>query len=598
MNKFCKIAILLGLWSISASLFEVRASIDFTEFHTPVQMDNELTNLAATHSSIAQIFTIGNSVEGRPIRGIKITNNVAIDDPAKGDLVFIGTQHAREWMAAEMELFLAEYLVTHYATDLNLQACMNNLQIWIIPVANPDGYVFSAASPANRLWRKNRRNNMDGTFGVDINRNFSYQWGLDSGSSPVSSDETYRGPFAFSEPEAVHLRDFVQSRHNPKAIVSYHSPAEVVLRPWRYVNTLAPGEPTLQYVVQDMINRIAAVHGRTYGTSLGYNSSGSTLDYFWGEMRLMALTPELRSNAGGFDPPPSEIIPNNEENLPAALALIKDAGCRTLWIKDYGGDTGVEPSAVWLGDHWSHAFWTSPDVWTDVDPPPAGGTVPLHVRVHNDKPVTQHSCIVRAYYTDPRVSLEFPNPGAVLIGEQTVDLPSGDTTVDFSWHVPSGTNIWGEHHWCVGALVYHPDDKPLTNQIQRTSNIGGRNFQTVEVEAGGNLFVGITNLLDVPAEFIVKVDPKSLPPGWRVEIPEVQKARKPSRKALLLHVQNNVLSPGESFAQPIRIVAPKNMRRGSAADINISGVLLPLVPGKRVPMGNGYTFRVTKRKGS
>ncbi|HKP39224.1 MAG TPA: hypothetical protein VJT71_20365, partial [Pyrinomonadaceae bacterium] len=252
---------------------------------------------------------------------------------------------------------------------------------------------------------------------------------------------------------------------------------------------------------------------------------------------------------------------------------------------------------VWLGDHWSHAFWTSPDVWADVDPPPAGGTVPLHVRVRNDKPVTMHNSIVRAYYTDPRVSLEFPNPGAVLIGEQIVDLPSGNTTVDFSWHVPSGTNIWGEHHWCVGAVVSHPDDKPLTNQIQRTSNIGGRNFQTVEVEAITKLFVGVTNLLDVPAEFVVKVDPKSLPPGWRVEVPPVRQTRKLSRKALLLHVQNNVLAPGESVAQPIRIVAPANMRRGAVVDIDVSGVLLPLVPGKRVPMGNGYTFRVVKSKG-
>ncbi|HKP35424.1 MAG TPA: M14 family metallopeptidase, partial [Pyrinomonadaceae bacterium] len=337
MKRFCGAAIFAGLWLISASLGEVRASIDFTQFHTPVQMDNELTNLATTHSSIAQIFTIGNSVEGRPIRGIKITNNVAIDDANKGDVVFIATQHAREWIAAEMALYLAEYLVTHYSTDPALQACMNNLQIWIIPVANPDGYVYSASAPRRRLWRKNRRNNGDGTFGVDINRNFSYQWGLDSGSSPISSDDTYRGPSAFSEPEASHFRDFVQARHNPRLLVSYHSAAEVILRSWRYTNAAAPGESTLAFVQQDMINRIAAVHGHTYGTSIGYNSSGSTLDYFWGEMRMIALTPELRGPS--FDPPPAQIIPNNEENLPAALALITDAGCRTLWIKDYSGDT-------------------------------------------------------------------------------------------------------------------------------------------------------------------------------------------------------------------------------------------------------------------
>jgi hypothetical protein len=206
-----------------------------------------------------------------------------------------------------------------------------------------------------------------------------------------------------------------------------------------------------------------------------------------------------------------------------------------------------------------------------------------------------HSSTVRAYYTDPRVSLEFPNPDSVLIGEQVVDLPAGDTTLDFSWHVPSGTNIWGEHHWCVGATVTHADDKPLTTQIQRTSNIGGHNFETVPLEALNKLFVGVTNFLKVPAEFIVRVDPKTLPRGWRVEIPPMPQ-RQLSRKALLLHVQNNVLEPGERIAQPIRIVPPANLSKDSAVDIDISGVLLPLVPGKRVPVGNGYTFRVTNRK--
>jgi len=587
------------MWSaallVCSGSIEVRASIDFSNFHTPTQMDNELTNLATSHPSLAQIFTIGNSVEGRPIRGIKISSTVAIDDATKGDVIFIATQHAREWMATEMALYLAEYLITHYSTDPALQSCMNNLQIWIIPVANPDGYVYTASDPSRRFWRKNRRNNGDGTFGVDINRNFGYEWGLSSGSSGITSDETYRGPFAFSEPEAYHLRDFVQARPNPRFLVSYHSAAEVILRSWRYTNAAAPGETTLAFVQQDMINRIAAVHGHTYGTSIGYNSSGSTLDYFWGEMRVIALTPEERTAAGDFAPPPSEIIPNNEENLPAALALIKDAGCRTLWIKDYSGDTGTEPSAVWLGDHWSHAFWTSPDIWTDTDPPLAGSTVPLHVRVHNDSAATMHSSTVRAYYTDPRVSLEFPNPDSVLIGEQVVDLPAGDTTLDFSWHVPSGTNIWGEHHWCVGATVTHADDKPLTTQIQRTSNIGGHNFETVPLEALNKLFVGVTNFLKVPAEFIVRVDPKTLPRGWRVEIPPMPQ-RQLSRKALLLHVQNNVLEPGERIAQPIRIVPPANLSKDSAVDIDISGVLLPLVPGKRVPVGNGYTFRVTNRK--
>lgn len=578
------------------------AVIDFTNFHTPAQIDSELTNLAATHPTIAQIFTIGTSVEGRPIRGIKISDNVATNESDEGDVVFVGLHHAREWISAEVSLYLAEYLLTHYATDASLQACMNNLEIWIIPVLNPDGYIYSASSSANRCWRKNRRNNGDGTFGVDLNRNYSFQWGLGSGSggSPNTYDDTYRGPSAFSEPETTALRDFVGTLQNPKAVVSYHSYSELFLRPWSYTTADPPGEPTLAFIAQNNISRIAAVHAHTYSETIWYQSFGEATDFFWNETRLAGFTPELRpasatgpGSCAGFAPFPTEIIPTAEENLPAALALIKDAGCRILWIKDHNTDNGVEPSAVWTGSGWSQAFWVSPDIWSVPAPPlTAGSVVTLNVRVHNDSATTMNGSTVRAYYTDPRVALEFPNPAAILIGQQTPNLAPGDTTVSFSWTVPTGTNIWGEHHWCVGAIVSHPDDRPLTTQIQRSNNIGGRNFETTEALTSQNLTVAVTNFLEVPAEYFVTVDRKTLPKGWEVIVPRIPPKAKPNRKALLLGVKGNIIEPGETIVQPVRVVVPPYSKKGEATDIHVSGVLVPLVPGKRIPVGNGYTFRV------
>jgi hypothetical protein len=199
---------------------------------------------------------------------------------------------------------------------------------------------------------------------------------------------------------------------------------------------------------------------------------------------------------------------------------------------------------------------------------------------------------VAAYYTDPRISLEFPNPGAVLIGEQTTNLTPGDTTVSFNWVVPKGTNSWGERHWCVGAIVSHPDDRPLTTQIQLSNNIGGRNFQTTEMLASQTLSVAIENFLEVPAEYIVNVDRKSLPRGWEVIIPPAPQRRKLNRKAQLLGVKNNVIEPGDTIVQPFRVIVPKAAKKGTVADVHISGALVPLVPGKRLPIGNGYTFRV------
>jgi len=570
--------------------------IDFTQFHTPASLSSDLSGLAAAHPTLAQMVTIGTSIEGRPIQAIKISTNPGVDDAAKSDVIFVGLHHAREWLAAEMPLYLAEYLLTHYSTDTQLQTCMNHLQIWIIPVLNPDGYQYTATT--DRFWRKNRRNNGDGTFGVDLNRNYNYQWGLGTGvqGSHNTFDDTYIGASAFSEPETAALRDFIQARHNPRAFVTYHTFSELFLRPWSYTLADPPGKPVLEYIQQDSIQRIAAVHGITYAPLIGYRSFGEATDYFWNGLRLAGFTPEMRpspTGVGGFAPDPSQIIPNNEENLPAALALIHDAGCRSLWIKDHTGDTGDEPSAVWLGDHWSHDFWVSPDIWTVPTTLIGGSTVTLNVRVHNDGPGPKKNSIVRAYYTDPRISLEFPSPASVLIGEQTVNLHPGNNTVSFSWTVPTGTNSWGEYHWCVGAVVIHPDDRPLTTQIQISNNIGGRNFQTVAAAAGlQTLFVALTNYLDVAAEYEINIDRKTLPRGWQLLAPRLITHRKPNRKARLLNVQGMVLEPGETILQPLQLRVPAAPRAGVQAVINVNGVLKPLVAGKRVPVGNGYTFDV------
>jgi hypothetical protein len=418
-----------------------------------------------------------------------------------------------------------------------------------------------------------------------------------SEGSTNPAEDTYIGPFAFSEPETAAFRDFVQGLANAKALVTYHTYSELFLRPWSYALTDPPGEPTLAYLARDSIARIAGIHGHTYSEDIWYRSFGETTDYFWHNMRLAGFTPELRPSpggAGGFAPPAAEILPNNEENLEAALQLVRDAGCRRVWIRDHAADTGAEPSAVWTGSGWSRAFWESPDIWTVPASPTAGDTTTLYVRAHNDGPGPLANVTVRAYYTDPRVVLEFPNPANVLIGEQVVTLAPGDTTLTFSWNVPADANSWGENHWCVGVVLSHPGDRPLTTQIQRTSNIGGRNFSTVALRKRAHTFlVGATNYLAVPAELVVRMNPRTLPDGWQVALPRAQAREKPSRKAALLDVKGPVLEPGETVVQAVRVVAPSPGPRRKPVRLRVEGALVPLVPGKREAVGNGYTFEIT-----
>lgn len=575
--------------------------IDFTHWHNPSQVDGILTNFVATHPSLCALSTIGTSIEGRPIQALKISNAPAVNDPAKGDVVIMATHHAREWMSTETALYIAEQLLTRYSSDPQIQADVNHLQIWIIPVVNPDGFAYTQT--INRFWRKNRRNNGDGTFGVDLNRNYGYQWGLNSGSSPNTWDDTYRGTGPFSEPETAAIRDFLQARTNLKTILTYHSYSELFLRPWSYTTADPPGEPTLAALAQRSIAAIQAVHGITYSENIWYTSSGETTDFTWGTMRVSGFTPEVRpspTGAGGFDPPTSEIVPNIEENFAAARALIHDAGARELWIRDYPGDTGAEPSAVWTGSGWSHPFWTSPDIWTVPATLDQGATVTLNVHINNNAGSARTNVRVDAYWTDPRISLEFPNPDAHLIASQTgLTVPPGGLTITMPWTVPVGTNSWGERHWCVGAIVMHASDLPLTTQAERSSNVAIHNFNTTATVTATNLIVAATNFLDVDAELATTVDTALIPAGWHVVLGNPPKTKSRSglatsigRKGGLLNAKGPLLAPGETIYLPIHVQPPTSAKAGDAITVSVHAALLPLLPGKRTPVGNGYTYKV------
>lgn len=596
--------------------------INFSAYHTPAQVELEVSRFQTRFPSLVRIISLGNSLEGRPIRAIKISDNPAVDETAEGDILFVALHHAREWVATETALYVAEQILTRYATDPKVKFDVDNLQIWIVPVVNPDGYLHTdlAATPAGyRYWRKNRRANSDGTFGVDLNRNWGFQWGLLSGSSNIPSVDTYHGTGAFSEPETQVLRTFIDSRPMLKAFVTYHTYGELFLRPWAYTTTDPPGESTLLSLFERSRDAISAVHGHVYSPNIWYTSSGEATDYLWGEKRIAGFTPELRPTTAqgggglaGFSPAASTIIPTGEESVPAALALVHDAADREVWIRDHATDTGVEPSAVMTATGWSTAFWVSPDIWTTPAQLTEGTTVTLNVRVHNNSGGPLSNVQIDAYWTDPRIALEFPALTSTLIGSQTVNVPPVGKTITMSWTVPTGTNSWGERHWCVGVVIKHPQDMPLTTQAQRSSNIAIRNFTTLEAAAAGaSRQVAATNFLDTDAELRVLVSP--LPTGWEVRMPDIRELRpypldrreRPTpqpldpaaivRKGRLLKVTGRVLRPGESVLIPLTIVPPAGAPQGAVADISVQGLLLPLVAGKREPQGNGYTFHVVVR---
>jgi hypothetical protein len=300
------------------------------KYHSHDEVITELVTLE--DSGVAKTYIIGNTHEGRDIWAVKVSDNPSQDENEPGAL-FLGCHHAREWISVEVPLCIAQYLTDNYHTDAEVKHLIDNCEIWIVPVVNPDGYEYSRIT--DRMWRKNRRDNVDGTFGVDLNRNYSYMWGTVDAATRTSA-ENYRGPSAFSEPETQAVRDLV-SAYDFHILMTYHSFWQTIGYPWGYTLEPAPDKPMFSDMTSSMIELIYHTSGATYtfwlDTPDTYPFSGGTEDWSYGELGIYSFgieLPPVTFSQGGFVLPENQIIPTCMENLPVALYLISYAA------SDYG----------------------------------------------------------------------------------------------------------------------------------------------------------------------------------------------------------------------------------------------------------------------
>lgn len=280
----------------------------------------------ASYPDVITRVQIATTVNGRPLYAYRFFNNPSGDRQIRNSFVMICGIHAREWIAPAVGLHIFSELVRSYFTRTGFsQTVPLGTAFYMVPVFNPDGYEYTWTN--NRLWRKNRRNNGNGTFGVDLNRNFSKGWGLNSGSSGNTNSETYRGPAAFSEPETAGLRDYLNTLTNVSAFIDFHSYGQYVLYPWGYQSTLAPGDSWLNQTGALMDSAIEAKNGMTYtmgptSTTL-YLASGVSPDYVYDKFNAAAYTIELRDTGqDGFILPTNQIYPTQLEAWEGFQALV------------------------------------------------------------------------------------------------------------------------------------------------------------------------------------------------------------------------------------------------------------------------------------
>ncbi|MFN0087033.1 MAG: M14 family metallopeptidase [Blastocatellia bacterium] len=309
-----------------------------SNYHDYAEMVAEIQQAAGDHAAIFQLFSLGQTYEGRAVWAGKISDNVTLDEN-EPEVLFTHHQHAREHLTVEMALYTLKMLTDEYGVTQQITDLVNNREIWIVFDVNPDGGEYDHATGTYQSWRKNRQpNSGSSAVGTDLNRNWDYRWGCCGGSSGSTSSSTYRGPATFSAPETSLVRDFVNSRvidgkQQITAAIDFHTYSELILWPMGYTMTDVPADMS-----QDDHDALAAM-GQAMAATNGYTpeqasdlyiTDGTINDWLYGAHRILNYTFEMypKTSAGGGFYPPDEVIPaETARNRSAVLYLLEKAGC-------------------------------------------------------------------------------------------------------------------------------------------------------------------------------------------------------------------------------------------------------------------------------
>ncbi|WP_188375410.1 M14 family zinc carboxypeptidase, partial [Winogradskyella haliclonae] len=281
---------------------------------------------------------------GQTIHYVRITGDQSSAEGSKPQILFTSMIHSREVGSLMSNIYFMWYLLENYATNDAVKNLVDNNELYFIPVVNPDGLRWNEViNPSGGgLQRKNLRPDANTGFnnrrGVDLNRNFDYLFGsAGSGSSGTASDDTYRGPYAFSEPESKILRNFVLSR-DFQTVLMNHGFANSLPHPYGGIpGQVSEREDEMHKWHEDMTRYNRYVSGATIfsaangiaddwmvGSPTTNPSDADGNGSFGSERNILATTPEHGDS--GFWPPANDIIPIAERAMRLSLTSIYHGG--------------------------------------------------------------------------------------------------------------------------------------------------------------------------------------------------------------------------------------------------------------------------------
>ena len=264
-------------------------------FHTYAQLRDTMAIIAQNHPDICRLDTIGHSANGNLMLAMKITDSVNVMR-GKPRICFDCSIHGNENNGCEIGLYAIIQLVSGYGVDPDITRWVNEREIWIIPMTNPDGLIS-----------RNRENG----HGYDCNRNYGMAWGPDENGGT--------GPF--SEPEVQSLYHLAE-HHPMEAWSQYHTGATVAMWCWGYTTKAAMDSIVTDYEM----TRYGQISGLSYGqiSRVLYSVSGGSTDWYQGALGALGYAVEV---CDGQPSPPSEIDTINHANWSAMKEQIE----RVMW---------------------------------------------------------------------------------------------------------------------------------------------------------------------------------------------------------------------------------------------------------------------------
>nr|XP_046251452.1 carboxypeptidase A4 [Scatophagus argus] len=287
-------------------------SFNFGAYHPLESIYSWMDTLVAEHPNLITKQEIGKSYENRPMYVLKFSTG-GYNRPA----IWIDTGiHSREWVSQATGVWTANKIATDYGTDASLTSLLNTMDIYMLILANPDGYVYTHTN--DRMWRKTRSHNPGSACrGVDPNRNWDAGFG-GPGASKYPCSDAFHGPSPHSEIEVKNVVNLIRSHGNFKSFISVHAYSQLLMYPYGYSCGKVPDQPELDSVGRAAVQKLTSLYGTRYKVgsicNIIYQASGGSIDWAYDLGIKYSYAFELRDTGRyGFILPSNQIIPTASE---------------------------------------------------------------------------------------------------------------------------------------------------------------------------------------------------------------------------------------------------------------------------------------------